>query len=84
MQKRGKYKPRQMEQKGITYKEPIMIKSFWSEHTIDQIQSMSDDELNETVDNFMNKFIDRQMKRNIFWNFPIESEYLRIAPYTEI
>jgi hypothetical protein len=76
-----KYKQRAVEQRGKTSKEPLIIKSFWKDYTMDQIQSMSDEELIEAVDKYLEAFIKRQQKVDKFWDFPIRAEYLSIAPY---
>jgi hypothetical protein len=77
------YNIRPVEQRGITYKEPVIIKSFWKEYSMDQIMSMSDEEIIEAVDRYLDEFIHRQNKRDKQWNFPIKIEYLAIAPYNK-
>jgi hypothetical protein len=76
-----KYKQRAVEQRGKTYKEPLIIKSFWKDYTMNQIQSMSDEELIQAIDKYLEGFIRRQTKQDKFWDFPIRAEYLSIAPY---
>jgi hypothetical protein len=75
------YNIRPVEQRGITYKEPVIIKSFWKEYTMDQILVMSDEEVIQAVDKYLDEFIHRQKKREKHWDFPIKPEYLAIAPY---
>jgi hypothetical protein len=70
---------RTLETRGITYKEPAMIGSFWRDHTMDQIQAMSDEELIQTIDIFLDKLIARAIKNDRNWSFPILDAYLRIA-----
>jgi len=70
---------RTLETRGITYKEPAMIGSFWRDHTMDQIQVMSDEELIQTIDIFLDKLIARAIKNDRNWSFPILDAYLRIA-----
>ena len=77
---RGEYNMKAVETRGITYKEPLMIKSFWKSHTMDQIQNMSDEELIQAIDKFMDGFIYRQTKGKKGWDFPIKPEYLAIDP----
>lgn len=76
-----KYKQRTVEQRGKTYKEPLIIKGFWKDYTMDQIQSMTDDEILQAIDKYLDGFIYRQTKGNKLWDFPIRPEYLAIAPY---
>ena len=76
---RKPYNRKAVEQRGITYKEPVMINSFWRSHTMDQIQNMSDEELMQTIDIFLDEIIARNIHRNKTWNYPITDAYLRIA-----
>ena len=78
---KNKFKQRAVEQRGISYKEPLIIKGFWKDYTMDQIQSMSDDELIQAIDKYLEGFIYRQIKGNKQWDFPMRDEYLTIAPY---
>lgn len=78
-----KYKQREAEQRGITYKEPLLIKNFWKDYKMDQIQSMSDEEILQAIDKYLDGFIYRQQKRDKLWDFPIKPEYLAIAPYSK-
>lgn len=77
---RGEYNLKAVEPRGITYKEPLMIKSFWKSHSMDQVQNMTDEELDKAIDKFMDGFIYRQTKGNKDWDFPIKAEYLAIDP----
>ena len=70
---------RTLETRGITYKEPAFIGSFWRDHTMDQIQNMTDEELIQTIDKFLDRLIERAIKNDKNWNFPILDQYLRIA-----
>jgi hypothetical protein len=80
---RKPYNTRAVEQRGITYKEPVLIKSFWKEYDMDQIITMSDEEVIQAVDKYLDEFIYRQQKREKYWDFPIKPEYLSIAPYNK-
>jgi hypothetical protein len=77
---RKPYNMKAVESRGITYKEPLMIKSFWKEHNMDQVQDMSDEEIIQAIDKFLEGFIYRQMKMKKDWDFPIKPEYLSIDP----
>jgi hypothetical protein len=74
-----KNKVRTLETRGITYKEPAFIGSFWRDYTMDQIQNMSDEEVMQAIDIFLDKLIARAIKNDKNWNFPILDAYLRIA-----
>ena len=76
---RKPYQLKAVEQRGITYKEPPMIKSFWKEYTIDQIQSMTDEEVMQAVDIFLDTLIARSFHRDKTWDYPVTEAYLRIA-----
>jgi hypothetical protein len=73
------YKTRTLETRGITYKEPSMIGSFWRDHTMDQIQAMNDEELMQAIDIWLDKMIARAIKNDKMWDFPIREQYTRIA-----
>lgn len=74
-----KNKVRTLEKRGITYKEPAIIGSFWRDYNMDQIQAMTDEEVNETIETFLDKMIARCIKNDRLWSFPILDAYLRIA-----
>jgi hypothetical protein len=74
-----KNKVRTLETRGISYKEPVLIGSFWRDHTMDQIQDMTDEEVNQTIETFLDKMIARAIKNDRLWSFPITDSYLRIA-----
>lgn len=76
----GKYKLRAVEERGKTYKEPVIIKSFWQDYNMDQVMNMSDEEIIQAIDKFLEAFIKRQQKVSKLWDFPIKPEYLAIAP----
>jgi hypothetical protein len=77
---RKEYNMRAVEQRGITYKEPILIKSFWRDYTMDQVQNMTDEELIQAIDKYLDEFSARQLKNYKNWDWPIKSEYLAIDP----
>jgi hypothetical protein len=74
-----KYKVKNLEPRGKTYKEPSMINSFWRKHTMDQIEDMTDEELIQAIDKFLDELIGRAIKNDRNWDFPILDAYLRIA-----
>lgn len=67
--KRGTYKTK-YEKRGKLGKENNPIKSFWSHHTMDQVIAMSPKELQQAIDNWIQKYQDTQIKRNPFWWYP--------------
>ena len=70
---------RTLETRGITYKEPAIIGSFWRYHTMDKMIAMNDEETNQTIETFLDNMIARAIKNDRQWNFPILDAYLRIA-----
>ena len=76
---RKPYELKAVEPRGITYKEPPMIKSFWKEYTMDQVQSMTDEEIMQAIDKFLDEIIARNIHRDKTWDYPITDAYLRIA-----
>ena len=70
---------RTLEKRGITYKEPAIIGSFWRDYNMDQIQAMTHDEVIQTIDIFLDKLIARAIKNDKNWSFPILDAYIRIA-----
>lgn len=77
---RAPYNYKAVEPRGISYKEPIIIKSFWKEYSMDQVQNMTDEELIQAIDKYLEGFIYRQSKQNKLWDYPVKKEYLAIAP----
>jgi len=77
---RKEYNMRAVEERGITYKEPILIKSFWKDYTMDQVLNMTDEELIQAIDKYLDEFAARQIKNDKAWDFPIKPEYLTLDP----
>jgi hypothetical protein len=46
---------------------------------MDQIQAMTDEQVNETIETFLEKMIARAIKNDRLWSFPITDSYIRIA-----
>lgn len=70
---------RPLELRGKTYKEPVILGSFWRDHTMDQILNMSDEEVMEAINIHLDGMIARAIKNDKKWDFPILDAYLRIA-----
>lgn len=73
------YNVKTLELRGKTYKEPSMIGSFWRHHTMDQILAMSDEQVMQAIDKFLDDLIERAIKNDKNWDYPIKEQYLRIA-----
>ena len=74
---------RTLETRGKTYNEPAMIGSFWRDYTMDQILNMSDEQLMDAIDKHLDGMIERAIKNDKKWDFPILDGYLRIASLTK-
>ena len=68
--KRGPYNRRPIEQRGFAGKESRVIKSFWTEYTMDQVLIMTPEELDLAIDKYLDGFAYRQIKNNKRWNWP--------------
>lgn len=80
---RNPYNKKTVEPRGMTTKEPILIKSFWQNHTMDNVTEMTDEELSQAIEKFLKEYISRQIRQDKDWDFPIKSEYLKVLPYNE-
>lgn len=67
--KRGSYH-RRVDNTGKTFKENAAIKSFWSNHKMQDIIQLSIDDLNKAIDKWISDFQEIQIKRDPFWWFP--------------
>lgn len=67
-----RYKVKATEPRGWSekLKEPRMMKSFWSVHTMDQVEVMTAEELDIAIDKFIDEFAYRQKKNNKRWDYP--------------
>lgn len=79
---RNPYNIKPLEQRGLKKagSEPNVVKSFWKEHSMDQIEQMTDEEIIQAIDKYLDVFIDRQKKQNPTWDFPINPKMLAIDP----
>ena len=68
--KRAPYKRKQVDTSGKTGPEYIVQKSFWTENKMTDIITLSSEELDLLIDNFLEAFVTRQIKGNKYWNFP--------------
>lgn len=68
--KRAPYNRKKVDETGKTGPEYVVQKSFWTEHKVSDMMNITGEELDQTIDKFMDAFIARQLKGNKFWNFP--------------
>lgn len=69
--KRGPYNRKPIESRGLYGREPRVIKSFWTENTMDQVLAMTQEELDLVIDKYLDEFANRQIKNDKRWNWPI-------------
>jgi hypothetical protein len=69
--KRAPYKYRTVEQRGVVGKEPRLYKGFWTVYNMDQVMTMTPEELDQAIDKFIDDFAYRQTKNNKRWDFPL-------------
>lgn len=67
--KRGKYK-NTIENRGKTGKEMQVVRSFWKSNSIDDINTMTPEELDQAIDAFLLKYQETQQSRNRNWWYP--------------
>lgn len=79
---RAPYNYRPYEERGLIKAgtEPNVVKNFWKEYGMNQIEQMSDEELIEAIDKYLDQFIYRQLKVSKAWDFPINDKMLAIDP----
>lgn len=78
--KRGQYNLKEVDQRGKTYKEPNVLKNFWKENSMDKIIAMTDQEIYNEIDRYLEAFIFRQTRQSKTWDFPITKDMLSIDP----
>lgn len=66
------YKIRPTEERGMdpNLYEPRIVLWFWKEHTMDEAITWSAEELESKLNDFFNKYQERQMKLNHNWWYP--------------
>ena len=50
--------------------EPVVVKSFWRKYNIEDIKTMSDEEVMQLVDSHLEQYMDGWQKRNKGKDFP--------------
>lgn len=77
---RDDYNIRPVEERGKKGPEPLVIKAFWKDYSMDQILNMTDEELIQAIDKSLDDFQARQLKYNKGWDWPIDKKMLAIDP----
>lgn len=77
---RADYNVKPVEERGKKGPEPLVIKAFWKDYTMDQVQGMTDEEIMQAIDKSLEAFRDRQLKYNKNWDYPIDKKMLAIDP----
>ena len=72
--KRGKYK-NTIENRGRIGKEMLVVRSFWKSNLMDDIYTMTSEELDQAIDAFLLKYQETQQKRNKNWWYPETVNY---------
>lgn len=72
------YNKKPYDKRGLVERESRSVRGFWSNHTMDQIIQLSPEELEQVIDNYLEKFIAAQLKVNRHWNFPEAIDRKRI------
>jgi hypothetical protein len=78
--KRAPYNIKPEEERGKQGPEPLVIKSFWKEYSMNQIEAMTDEEIMQAIDKSLDDFEARSKKHNKDWDWPIEKKMLAIDP----
>ena len=71
--KRGPYKnkpKKPVEPRGMQNKEPLIVKVFWREFEMSQIETLSPEELEILLDKFFSEYEARQIKQHRNWWYP--------------
>jgi hypothetical protein len=56
---------------GRTGKESAVIRSFWCEYTMEQVQQMSQEELDKSISDSLDRYAAERMKMDKRWDWPI-------------
>lgn len=68
--KRGSYNVKKIESRGKVKAENKVISRFWRDYTMDQVLSMSEEELDKAIDKHIDEFAARRLAIDPHWNFP--------------
>jgi len=70
-----KYNIKPIEERGITAVENRPIKAFWKEHSMDEVITMTPEELDKEIDASLERFRERQLMWNKNWHWPDQPKY---------
>jgi hypothetical protein len=70
-----KYNIKPIEPRGITAVENKPMKSFWKEYSMDQVITMTPEELDKEIDASLERFRERQLMWNKNWHWPDQPKY---------
>jgi hypothetical protein len=68
--KRAPYKTKSVELRGKTQSEPHVMKAFWQEHTMEDIITLTPEEIDIKIDLFLNKMETKRLKQDPSWWYP--------------
>lgn len=77
---RADYNVKPVEERGKKGPEPLVIKAFWKDYTMDQVQAMTDEEIIQAIDLSLEDYKKRQLLYNKQWDWPIDKKMLAIDP----
>lgn len=64
------YQKKPYEKRGLVERESRTVRGFWSNHIMEDIITLSLDELDQKIEIFLETFIANQLKVNKHWDFP--------------
>jgi hypothetical protein len=65
-----KYNTKTVEPRGQQPYEMRVMKTFWADHSMDEIMTLTPEELDAKVEAHLEAYIARQLKINKNWHFP--------------
>lgn len=65
-----KYRTKEPDQTGMKGREPNVVRSFWKDHTVEQIMTLEPEDRDKLIDESLERFIKRQISNAPRWNFP--------------
>jgi len=64
------YKIRPSDDRGKTGKEPVLIKSFWKDFSMDEAMTWTPEELNANLEKFFDNYEARRLADDRNWQYP--------------
>jgi hypothetical protein len=68
--KRKAYKTKPVELRGKTQSEPHVMKAFWQENNMDEMITLTPEEIDKKIDGFLVTFEAKNIKRLSSWWYP--------------